>query len=115
MPFWLLITANIVLNSPVLVALMTEVISLSETSVPTRATRNKVPEGGMLLHSNSLRTVVLAPVLQRWPPDTTVCTKNESFNPFIAGLETCGCCDTAEPAYIALNYNTRGAGELEWI
>jgi hypothetical protein len=47
----LLVTADVVLSSPILLALLMEAIRSSETSVVTRSTRRNIPKDG-ILHVN---------------------------------------------------------------
>jgi hypothetical protein len=49
--FRLLVTANVIASSPILVSLIIEAIHFSETSILTRATRRNIP-GEDILHSH---------------------------------------------------------------
>jgi hypothetical protein len=52
----LLVTANIVPSSPILVILMMEALSFYKTSVLTRATWHNIPEEALLHHQYTRRS-----------------------------------------------------------
>jgi hypothetical protein len=59
---WLLVTASVVPSSPILVTLMKEALSSSETLLLTRATWRNIPEDIILQETGSVF------VLRRWEP-----------------------------------------------
>jgi hypothetical protein len=63
--FQLLITANVVPSSPILVAMMMETIRSSETSVLTRATWHHIPKDGIL--RSVLKLLVTANIVPSSP------------------------------------------------
>jgi hypothetical protein len=62
----LLITAHVVPSSPILVTLMMQVLSSSETSDVTGATRRNIPEDG-ILHNESRENLKSYIALTGWP------------------------------------------------
>jgi hypothetical protein len=61
----LLVRANVVPSSAILVTLMMETLSSSETSVLTRATRRNIPEGA-ILHSHRRESLKSYIALTGW-------------------------------------------------
>jgi hypothetical protein len=57
---------NVVPSSPILVTMMKEAVSSSETSVLTRATRRKIPED-TILHNHRRENLKSYILLSRWP------------------------------------------------
>jgi hypothetical protein len=61
----LLVTASVVPSSPILVTLMKEALSSSETSVLTGATQRNIPED-TILHSHAVKTSNLTNIYLLW-------------------------------------------------
>jgi hypothetical protein len=84
----LLVTANVVPSSPILVTLMMEALSSYETSVLTRATRRKFQED-VILHSHSCETSNLAYFLQNSIANFYVCWVLLELTPKMLIRESC--------------------------
>jgi hypothetical protein len=63
----LIITANIVPSSPILVTLMVEALSSCETSVLTRVPRRNIPDDGIIEMCHSYRKPVFGKRWSLWP------------------------------------------------